>query len=339
MIGFLGSGCSFGSDKKDRTSSRSPPATPSTETSVESGAVLYGIGLSTDPYGSSSPDGFGVATGLLGGKLRKTEVRGSDWCTFHSSWLGKGRILVPRHAVPTCGRPILFRIKPEGSSAKAGCRFRLISGTSPSPRMAASSPPSHRSPAATAARDRAGGFSWRARTARRGGRLPAGTSAAGRLTDGCSIRRASSTSSGRVTTGRSIPRAGRKSPCSRGRLSPSVPASRRRTSASHHRAGRPTVAIWLLAPRTCNGRASDRFGDRCRPRRWRNHPATPLALRDLHVRLVAARPSPRVHDQWLPRAARALRLGGLAYRAAAHLQDGAPLRLDHLVPGWPLAPP
>jgi hypothetical protein len=82
---------------------------PVAGSSFPSGAVLYGIGLSTDPYGSSSPDGFGVVTGLLEGKLLKTEVRGEDWCTFHASWLRGGRILVPRYAVPTCGRPVVFR--------------------------------------------------------------------------------------------------------------------------------------------------------------------------------------------------------------------------------------
>src|SRR6266508_4648536 len=84
-----------------------PVAAPSSP----AGAVLYGIGLSTDPYDSSSPDGFGIATGLLQGSLRKTEVRGDDWCTFHASWLRDGRILMPRYAVPTCGRPIVFRYR------------------------------------------------------------------------------------------------------------------------------------------------------------------------------------------------------------------------------------
>jgi hypothetical protein len=85
--------------------SQPTPAAP------DSGAVLYGVGLSTDPYGSSSPDGFGVATGLLHGNLRKSEVRGRNWCTFYASWLERGRIIVPRYAVPTCGRPVVFRYR------------------------------------------------------------------------------------------------------------------------------------------------------------------------------------------------------------------------------------
>lgn len=58
------------------------------------GAVLYWAGVSTDPYGSSAPRGFGVATADPAGKLVTTEVEGEEWST--PLWLDSERIAVRR---------------------------------------------------------------------------------------------------------------------------------------------------------------------------------------------------------------------------------------------------
>jgi hypothetical protein len=72
-------------------------------------AVLYTIGLSTDPYGNSSPHGFGVVTGLRRGALEKVEVRQQGLGGFGGAeWLSRGVILVPRPA-PPLHRPLLYR--------------------------------------------------------------------------------------------------------------------------------------------------------------------------------------------------------------------------------------
>ena len=72
-------------------------------------AVLYTIGLSTDPYGDSSPGGFGVATAVSQGALHKVEIRqrglgGSGG----AEWLDGRLVLVPRSA-PPLRRPVLYR--------------------------------------------------------------------------------------------------------------------------------------------------------------------------------------------------------------------------------------
>jgi hypothetical protein len=73
-------------------------------------AVLYTIGISTDPYGVSRPSGFGVASGLARGELRKAEVRTRRYGWFSGAeWLDRGRILVHRRA-PPMRRPALYRV-------------------------------------------------------------------------------------------------------------------------------------------------------------------------------------------------------------------------------------
>ncbi len=61
-------------------------------------AVLYTIGISTNPYGRSRPRGFGVAT--FSGRLRRVEVRGEYGWYPGAEWLDRGRILAPLHAPP-----------------------------------------------------------------------------------------------------------------------------------------------------------------------------------------------------------------------------------------------
>lgn len=79
VIGLLMTGCSNTSDKG---------AEPRRDPSV-SGAVVYGIGVSTDPYGSSARLGFGVASRLGEDDFAKVEVRGNSWCPERASWLGR----------------------------------------------------------------------------------------------------------------------------------------------------------------------------------------------------------------------------------------------------------
>jgi hypothetical protein len=84
-------------------SDESGPATSNTD------AVLYTIGLSTDPYGNSDPRGFGVATGLLGEKLDSVEVREHGLGGFRGAeWLDSPRILAARPA-PPLRRPLIYR--------------------------------------------------------------------------------------------------------------------------------------------------------------------------------------------------------------------------------------
>jgi WD40 repeat protein len=74
-----------------------------------SDAVLYTIGLSTDPYGQSDPRGFGVARGLVEGKLRKVEIHDADLGAFNgANWVDRGQIVVPRKGPPLYS-PLLFR--------------------------------------------------------------------------------------------------------------------------------------------------------------------------------------------------------------------------------------
>lgn len=73
----------------------------SQETTARTDAVLYTIGLSTDPYGESSPQGFGVATGLREGEVEKVEIREPGLGSFGGAeWLDGARVLVPRPAPP-----------------------------------------------------------------------------------------------------------------------------------------------------------------------------------------------------------------------------------------------
>jgi dipeptidyl aminopeptidase/acylaminoacyl peptidase len=51
------------------------------------------IGFSTDPYGSSHPRGFGVATALTAGRLRSVKER-EPRTPIEVTWLGRGLVLV-----------------------------------------------------------------------------------------------------------------------------------------------------------------------------------------------------------------------------------------------------
>jgi hypothetical protein len=108
-------GCSTGSSREapvGRTTSPIPSTTRATiaESGEDGGvqdAVLYTIGLSTDPYSESSPRGFGVVTGLSGPRKQPVDVRSRDLGWFGGAeWLPSGRILVPRRAPPF--RPYLL---------------------------------------------------------------------------------------------------------------------------------------------------------------------------------------------------------------------------------------
>jgi len=57
------------------------------------GGVAFIIGASTDPYGDSHPRGFGVASGLTGGRLRSVEVSARRG-PFAVTWLGIGRLVL-----------------------------------------------------------------------------------------------------------------------------------------------------------------------------------------------------------------------------------------------------
>jgi hypothetical protein len=72
-------------------------------------AVLYSIGVSSDPYGRSSPRGFGVVSALGTERQRKQEMRDRRFGAFGGvSWIDGERILVPQKA-PPFRRPLLVR--------------------------------------------------------------------------------------------------------------------------------------------------------------------------------------------------------------------------------------
>ena len=74
-------------------------------------AILYTIGLSTDPYGSSSPAGFGVVTAIGTERERKVEVRARGLGSFGGArWIG-GPSLIVRQSAPPLRPPILYRFQ------------------------------------------------------------------------------------------------------------------------------------------------------------------------------------------------------------------------------------
>jgi hypothetical protein len=84
-------------------SNNSEPAAAPTD------AVLYTIGLSTNPYGESDPGGFGVATSVLGDELHKVEIRRRGVGGFGGAeWLDSRSIVVARPA-PPLRRPLIYR--------------------------------------------------------------------------------------------------------------------------------------------------------------------------------------------------------------------------------------
>jgi dipeptidyl aminopeptidase/acylaminoacyl peptidase len=82
-------------------------------------AVLYTIGVSTDPYGTKRPHGFGVASGLLRERPPRAEIRSRAYGWFTGAeWLDRGRILVHRSA-PPLRPPAIFRFR-DGKLEHAG---------------------------------------------------------------------------------------------------------------------------------------------------------------------------------------------------------------------------
>ena len=79
-------------------------------------AVLYTIGLSTDPYGRSAPRGFGVVTSLGSGKPSKVETR-DPGVGGGADWIDGGRILVPQKG--RLLQPLIYRYA-EGRLSRAG---------------------------------------------------------------------------------------------------------------------------------------------------------------------------------------------------------------------------
>lgn len=102
VTAFLGAACSGGSEHRS-------PRAPVSDI-PRGGAVLYTIGVSTDPYGSSSPGGFGVVVDFGTAAEKKLEVRSRDLGSFAGAeWIGERRILVPRDA-PPFRPPLRFRV-------------------------------------------------------------------------------------------------------------------------------------------------------------------------------------------------------------------------------------
>jgi hypothetical protein len=103
------------------------PAVPERAERMLENRVVYTIGISTDPYGTRRPRGFGVVTGLLRGRPRTVEIRSPAYGWFTGAeWLGPGRILVHRRA-PPLRPPAIFRVG-DGMLERAG-RAPFTSGS------------------------------------------------------------------------------------------------------------------------------------------------------------------------------------------------------------------
>jgi dipeptidyl aminopeptidase/acylaminoacyl peptidase len=106
VVGLLVGGCSLSSDEP----------TPSS-----GDAVLYGIGVSTDPYGNSSPNGFGVVARVTSGRPTKVEIRRDGWCSERAVWISPGKLVVPERGAqaPFCSRQVIFNYR-AGRLERAG---------------------------------------------------------------------------------------------------------------------------------------------------------------------------------------------------------------------------
>jgi hypothetical protein len=113
VLGLLVGACSLSKDEAGEQDER--------EATALGDAVLYGIGVSTDPYGNSSPNGFGVIAPLADENPAKVEIHGSAWCSERAAWLGPGKLVVPERGrkAPFCSREVTFRYRP-GRLVRAG---------------------------------------------------------------------------------------------------------------------------------------------------------------------------------------------------------------------------
>lgn len=105
----LWAACSFGSDEGDPASANT--AAGAAKEFASRRAVLYTIGVSTDPYGNSAPGGFGVVTSLGDHAEAKIEIREPGLGSFGGAeWIDSSRILVPQGA-PPLRRPLIYRFR------------------------------------------------------------------------------------------------------------------------------------------------------------------------------------------------------------------------------------
>jgi Tol biopolymer transport system component len=73
-------------------------------------ALLYTVGVSTDPYSRSSPGGFGVVPGFGSRAETRIEKRSRELGAFQGAeWIADDRILVPRDG-PPFRPPLIFRL-------------------------------------------------------------------------------------------------------------------------------------------------------------------------------------------------------------------------------------
>jgi len=109
-------GCSFGSEheagpgaKRSKGGVGSAPAHSAINRGLGSPeAVLYTRGVSTDPYGTSAADGFGVVTDVGTKSQRTIEARSRELGIGGAAWIDDHRILVARKA-PPLRRPLIYR--------------------------------------------------------------------------------------------------------------------------------------------------------------------------------------------------------------------------------------
>jgi hypothetical protein len=75
----------------------------------QDGFILYSIGVSSDPYGRTTPAGFGIVP--AGDRGARVEVREDGFAAYSgATWIDRTRILVPRQP-PPFRRPLIYRLR------------------------------------------------------------------------------------------------------------------------------------------------------------------------------------------------------------------------------------
>jgi dipeptidyl aminopeptidase/acylaminoacyl peptidase len=90
-----------------------PAALAGSGATAISDVVLYGIGVSSDPYVASAPRGFGTVSGLLHGSTRRVEEQVKAMHPAGPFWIAPGRIVAPFRP-PPIRPPLLYRLDVEG---------------------------------------------------------------------------------------------------------------------------------------------------------------------------------------------------------------------------------
>ena len=125
LVVLVVAGCGGGAARSLHRPAGSAGARLGASDRLGSGSVAFVRGLSTDPDGSSHPDGLGVATGLFTGHVRIVQAafaRGPG----SVQWLGPGRLLVQDSGKGN--RAVVFSARSDGLTALPSLGIRAGGG-------------------------------------------------------------------------------------------------------------------------------------------------------------------------------------------------------------------